>query len=82
MITIGSSIEWQSKYNAHVRSTKWRNMKADMKRLRGDRCERCGYQHGLELHHKNYERVGRELTSDLELLCKRSHEEADRERAR
>jgi HNH endonuclease len=81
VITIGSSYEWQAKYDRHIRSLKWRNMKQDMLRLRGGRCERCGHQHSLELHHKNYERLGRELIADLELLCKRCHETADRERA-
>ena len=56
-------------------------MKKDMLRLRGARCERCGHPHSLELHHKTYERLGRELTSDLEVLCRRCHESADKERA-
>jgi hypothetical protein len=43
--------------------------------------ERCGHQYSLELHHKTYERLGRELISDLEVLCKGCHEQADKERA-
>jgi hypothetical protein len=82
MVTLGSSYAWQARYTAAVRGTRWRNMKQDMIRLRGGRCERCGYQHGLELHHRNYDRLGRELISDLELVCHRCHQEADRERAR
>ena len=35
----------------------------------------------LELHHKTYERLGRERIDDLELLCSSCHKEADRERA-
>jgi hypothetical protein len=34
----------------------------------------------LEIHHKTYERFGRELASDLEILCPRCHEAANRER--
>lgn len=51
-----------------------------MFKLRGQKCERCDACTGLELHHKTYERFGRELPSDLEILCKRHHEEADRKR--
>jgi hypothetical protein len=56
-------------------------MRKDMFRLRGERCERCGYAHELQLHHKTYERLGRELISDLEVLCHQCHEKADEERA-
>jgi choline dehydrogenase-like flavoprotein len=55
-------------------------MRKDILRLR-NRCEGCGTTHSLELHHKTYERLSRELLSDLELLCKSCHETADRERA-
>ena len=34
----------------------------------------------MELHHITYERFGREVPSDLKILCKRHHEIADRER--
>jgi hypothetical protein len=56
---------WRVKYEAHIRSTRWSNMRRDMMRLRGDKCERCGLRHELQLHHKNYDRLGRELISDL-----------------
>jgi hypothetical protein len=34
----------------------------------------------LTLHHRNYERLGREIESDVELLCATCHEKADSER--
>jgi 5-methylcytosine-specific restriction endonuclease McrA len=46
-------------------------------------CNRCqieiglaiaAYGQGLHAHHKNYQRVGCELDSDLEALCRRCHE--------
>lgn len=55
-------------YSAYIRSFKWQNMRRDMIRLRDGKCDRCGGQ-ATELRHKNYERFGRELTSDLEVLC-------------
>ena len=72
---------WRQKYEARIKSAQWRNMRRDLIRWRGTKCERCGRIATLELHHKTYERLGRELTSDLELLCHSCHEAADEERA-
>ena len=36
----------------------------------------------LELHHKTYKRLGRELPKDLLLLCSACHPAADKRRAR
>jgi 5-methylcytosine-specific restriction endonuclease McrA len=69
-------------YLRHIRSSRWRNMRRDMARLRNHRCERCGRGPPLHLHHKNYDRLGRELISDLEILCCECHERADEERER
>lgn len=46
------------------------------------RCEACGQGPPLELHHKTYDRLGRERIADLELLCRGCHERADSERER
>jgi 5-methylcytosine-specific restriction endonuclease McrA len=73
--------DWRQKYEAYIRSTRWKNMRKDILRIR-DRCEGCGTKHFLELHHKTYERLGRESPSDLEVLCRSCHERADRERER
>jgi hypothetical protein len=72
--------EWRVKYERHIRSSQWCNVKRDMIRLRGERCGHCGFRYELQLHHKTYERLGRELISDLELLCERCHKAADKKR--
>jgi 5-methylcytosine-specific restriction endonuclease McrA len=72
--------EWRQKYEAHIRSDRWAKLKRDLIRLRGARCQHCGARTALQLHHKTYARLGRELTCDLELLCWRCHERADRKR--
>jgi hypothetical protein len=74
------AMEWRTIYERHIKSAQWRNMRRDIGRLRGNRCERCGSSHRLELHHLTYERLGRELLSDLELLCIDCHRRADDER--
>jgi hypothetical protein len=46
------------------------------------KCERCKLSTtDLALHHKSYERLGRESPSDLELLCPNCHKGADVERS-
>jgi hypothetical protein len=81
VITAPSSIVWQQRYFERVRSPEWRGLKAHLMRYRGNRCERCGDYVPLELHHKSYDRLGNERASDLELVCRACHQEADRERA-
>ena len=73
--------EWRQKYNEHLNSEKWRDLKRTIMKRRGHKCERCGSTSYLELHHKTYERLGHERASDLELLCPLCHEVADAERA-
>jgi 5-methylcytosine-specific restriction endonuclease McrA len=74
-------MKWQQHYKRYLRSPKWRHLKAQIARSRGRRCERCGATFGLQLHHKNYLRLGRELPTDVELLCGYCHGMADFERA-
>ena len=72
--------DWRIRYERHIRSSQWKKMRKDILRMR-DRCEGCGTRKFLEVHHKTYERLGRESPSDLEVVCKTCHEIADRERA-
>jgi hypothetical protein len=79
----GDGWEWRRRYRAHLASARWKNIRQDLFRLRGNRCERCGHGHWrLEVHHKTYERLGRERASDLEVVCPTCHEAADRDRER
>lgn len=69
-------------YQKYIKSAQWENIRQVMFKLKGKRCETCGTSIGLESHHKTYERFGRESQNDLQVLCKRHHEEADRKRER
>jgi hypothetical protein len=69
------------KYNAHIQSSKWRNMRRERLAATGHRCERCGRLNvRLCLHHKTYARFGRELPNDVLLLCCQCHRPADQKR--
>ena len=73
--------EWRKKYKAHISSSMWRGIRMVIIKMRGNKCEHCNFPSiSLELHHKTYERLGNELASDLELLCKKCHEKADQKR--
>jgi hypothetical protein len=74
--------EWRIRYERRIKSVPWKNMRRDFMRLRGPKCERCERTTtDLALHHKTYERLGRESPSDVELLCPNCHTRADAERA-
>ena len=73
--------EWRKKYQAHMKSSRWKNTRHALFRLRGKKCEACGSNHpSLEVHHITYERLGHERFADLKIVCKAYHEEEDRKR--
>lgn len=69
-------------YRDYLETPHWaeiRQLKID---TAGPRCERCGElprrglngaELGLHVHHRNYDRVGQELLTDLEVLCEACH---------
>jgi hypothetical protein len=79
-----TDIDWRARYNAYMKSPRWRRKRAIAIYQANNRCSRCKWQSidgaGLEVHHKTYEHLGNEPLEDLEVLCKPCHEIADRER--
>lgn len=71
-------------YSDYLRSSEWKKKrKAAVKQAHGI-CQRCGrteYSRRIEVHHRTYERLGRELPEDLEVICVECHRYADAERA-
>ena len=71
----GYSKTWiRRNYHAYLRSDHWAKVKerywaSKMKKT----CEVCGTRHGLQLHHKSYNRVGEERLHDLVPLCGPCH---------
>ena len=80
-----TTAEFEHKYNAYIKSAQWRNIRAMLIKDASNQCSKCkalGYSsRPLEIHHKTYERLGRESLNDLEVLCKSCHEQADLVRA-
>jgi 5-methylcytosine-specific restriction endonuclease McrA len=70
-------------YRSALSSKYWKDLKREVIRCRGRKCERCGapyFVENLQLHHKHYQNIGNETQSDVELLCKNCHADADLER--
>jgi hypothetical protein len=68
-------------YSRAITSKHWYSLKAQRILETQWRCERCGRRaHRFELHHKTYDRLGRERHGDVELLCPDCHPVADNER--
>lgn len=72
----------RTSYRQYVASEAWLQRRKLFLMSRPN-CERCGiskeqaleaYDQSLHVHHRNYQRVGCELDSDLEALCRRCHE--------
>lgn len=71
-------------YDKYIASRAWKNKRTLALERAKNRCERCGFSTWsvtLEVHHKTYEHFGNEPLDDLEVLCEKCHEEADKERA-
>lgn len=61
-------------YEEYLASDKWRDKATAAKERAGWRCQLCNSKHRLEVHHRTYERVGREEDTDLTVLCYYCHE--------
>jgi RNA-directed DNA polymerase len=52
----------------------WRELKADVKAERGEKCEHCGSVLDLDLHHVQARRIGGpDAKENVQLLCERCH---------
>lgn len=60
-------------YRTYLQSAAWRSRRNHALSLAGYRCERCGVRTTLEVHHRTYERLGREWDQDLEVICSTCH---------
>ena len=67
-------------YETYMASIEWEERRADALQRARYRCNRCG-DLAEQVHHRTYERLGREHDADLEALCIPCHKIADRERA-
>lgn len=60
-------------YVEHINSRKWQRLRRNKFIESGHKCEECGREWELDVHHRTYERLGSEEMEDLVVLCKRCH---------
>lgn len=61
-------------YDAYIRSPEWSRLRRQALEKHGSVCRGCGSTEALEVHHRTYERLGREELSDLVIFCDTCHE--------
>lgn len=60
-------------YKEYLTGAHWRNFRGRVLVLADCTCARCGGE-AREVHHKTYERIGKERLDDVEPLCRGCHE--------
>jgi hypothetical protein len=60
-------------YENYLYSTWWFSRRNKALRDAGYHCQRCNVKRELRVHHLSYDRLGAELDSDLEVLCRGCH---------
>jgi HNH endonuclease len=63
-----------SKYEVYLATNHWQTLRERALESQGRACRRCGATRALHVHHRTYERIGRELLEDLEVLCATCHQ--------
>ncbi len=84
-----TSAEWWARYNAYLASPQWAGFRLYALDWHGRRCVKCRRRERqlepwewLEIDHLTYERVGRELVSDVQVLCNTCHVKKTRQSRR
>jgi 5-methylcytosine-specific restriction endonuclease McrA len=68
-------------YKKHLASNEWKGIRQRLFAERGKKCERCASTDEIEVHHKTYERLGKEEPDDLLILCEACHEKEHAQKA-
>ncbi len=64
----------KEQYAEYLKSEHWQKMRREALERAGYRCQICNGGFRLEVHHRSYERLGKEHPYDLTVLCNRCHE--------
>ena len=60
-------------YLEYLKTGHWKAVRNRALQRARYRCQRCGNGRDVQVHHLTYERLGAEVTSDLEVVCRRCH---------
>lgn len=65
--------QWRLFYKSYIHSIEWGRKRQQAFEYHGRVCNRCGATRRLQVHHRNYHRIGDEAMDDLEVLCEDCH---------
>ena len=60
-------------YQQYLKSRHWWSLRYEVYKERDHRCERCGREKNLQVHHIIYDHIGKEPLEDLEIICSGCH---------
>lgn len=61
-------------YGQYLQTEHWKQTRAAAIERAGGTCQLCNHTGELHVHHRTYERRGKELPTDLTVLCRTCHE--------
>ena len=61
-------------YGQYLASSHWRKARKRKLQAAQGKCERCGSEECLQIHHKSYDNLGCEHEEELQVLCRRCHD--------
>lgn len=65
--------EWRKRYEEVMNSDGWRSRRLLALHRASSKCEECGSEDRLHVHHLTYRNFGNELPEDLQVLCESCH---------
>lgn len=65
-------------YQKYINSKWWREKRMERLKLDGFKCQLCGSGMNLNVHHINYENLGKENIDDIVTLCRSCHAKVHR----
>lgn len=74
---VGIHINRNFSYRKYLRSKAWRALRKQVLIRDGYRCQKCGSNENLQVHHRTYDNIGREKPEDLVTLCRKHHEQLE-----
>jgi hypothetical protein len=63
----------KKEYAEYLRSEDWINRRNKFKEFWHNKCSFCNSEEDLQVHHLNYDNLGKETSYDVILLCKKCH---------
>lgn len=67
------AFEFSEEYKRYIKSPQWKMVCKRYWAAYGRKCQACASRKNLHVHHKSYDRFGREMLADLAGVCDSCH---------